>query len=115
MTKVFISQPMNGRSDEEILKERMEIFEKYEKTFGDAELIDSFIKTHEEISKGRIYMLGTSIALMHDADVVIFAPKYLTAKGCKIEHMVAKEYKMKVKYYSKVLDRFFNNDLFDSM
>lgn len=98
--KVFISQPMNGRSDEEILKERREMVEAYEEIYGvDVDVIDSFTKSSEDLSKGRIWMLGGSIQLMYDADVILFAPKYGFAKGCIVEETVAKQYGLKHMYY----------------
>ena len=44
MKRIFISQPMRGLTDEEILKAREEILIKAEKKIGErVELIDSFI------------------------------------------------------------------------
>ena len=53
MKKLFISQPMRGLKDEEILKAREEIRKKAEKVIGEpVELIDSFIKEYPgEINK----------------------------------------------------------------
>ena len=39
MKKVFISQPMRGRSDEEILKERENVIEKAKQKFNDEVVI----------------------------------------------------------------------------
>ena len=44
MTKVFVSQPMKGKTNREIERERKEIIEKAEKRFGGIEVIDSFFK-----------------------------------------------------------------------
>lgn len=100
--KVFISQPMNGRSDEDILKEREQIAFEYEETYGvDIEVIDSFLKRPSVISKGRIAMLGDSISLMADADLVIFAPGFSKARGCIVEEEVAKQYGLNRMYYLK--------------
>ena len=44
MKKLFISQPMRGLSDDEILNKREEIKRKAEKRMGESiELIDSFV------------------------------------------------------------------------
>ena len=64
MKKLFISQPMRGLKDEEILKAREEIRKKAEKEIGEpVELIDSFIKEYlGEINKSvPVYYLGKSI------------------------------------------------------
>lgn len=99
--KVFISQPMNGRSDEEILEER-KFAERFLKTYYDydydIEIIDSFTKSPELVTKGRIAMLGNSIQLMSDADLVLFMPDWNTARGCIVEHVVAEKYGLKILY-----------------
>ena len=53
MKKLFISQPMRGLTDEEILKAREEISSRTEHSIGEpVELIYSFIKDYpEEINK----------------------------------------------------------------
>ena len=46
MKKLFISQPMNGKSDEQILKEREEAVREAKIVCGEeVELIDSFFQT----------------------------------------------------------------------
>ena len=91
--KVFISQPMHGLTDEEILNHRRELIEKIKSVLGnDVEIIDSFTKSPELIAKGRIAMLGHSIQLMADADAVVFAIGFNKSIGCWIEHRVAESY-----------------------
>ncbi|MDB2103999.1 hypothetical protein PMW00_13335 [Clostridium paraputrificum] len=93
--KLFISQPMRGFTDEEILKTREEIRIKAEKTIGEpVELIDSFIKDYPgEINKViPVYYLGKSIQFLSQADVAYFGGDWRTARGCLIEHEVAVQY-----------------------
>lgn len=105
--KVFISQPMNGRSDEEILKERELIVSQYEENYNTkVEVIDSFNKSPEDQIKGRVWMLGNSISMMYDADLIIFAPNYESAKGCIVEEYVTKLYGLKHMYYLPVSKKF---------
>ena len=91
--KVFISQPMNGRTEDEILNEREEICKTFNITKD--ELIDSYekdfgqFKNYNRINVG---YLGDSIRLLGYSDLVIFAPYYDRARGCRIEHMVCEEY-----------------------
>lgn len=40
--KLFISQPMRDKTDEEIKEEREKIIKEVEKLFGEVEVIDSF-------------------------------------------------------------------------
>lgn len=46
MMRVFVSQPMRDKTNEEIKKERREAIERVRKEVGeDVEVIDSFLKT----------------------------------------------------------------------
>ena len=95
MKKLFISQPMRGLTDEEILKLREEIRIRAEKTIGEpVELIDSFIEDYPgEINKSiPVWYLGKSIQFLSQADITYFGGEWRNARGCKIEHEIAKEY-----------------------
>ena len=104
--KVFISQPMNGRSDEVIKEEREEIIrvvkEYYGKIIGetDIEIIDSFFEDFNvDEGAGPIWYLGKSIMMMDKADVVVFANNWSLARGCNFEHDIAVEYEKHVEFY----------------
>ena len=95
MSKIFISQPMNGRSEIDILKERERIYIDwldllYYGKFD--ELIDSYTKTNVPYGAGRLWYLGDDIQKMADADIVILAPGWEKAAGCCVEFEVAKRY-----------------------
>jgi hypothetical protein len=93
MKKLFISQPMRGLTDEEILKKREEIRLKAEKTIGEpVELIDSFFEDFKPTGNIPVAYLGKSISLMAEADVAYFGEGWKEARGCKIEHEVAVQY-----------------------
>ena len=95
MKKLFISQPMRGLTDEGILKAREEIRLRAEKTIGESvELIDSFIVDYPgEINRQvPVWYLGKSIQLLSQADIAYFGGDWRKARGCRIEHEVAKEY-----------------------
>ena len=90
--KVFISQPMKDKTNEEILKEREQLIENAKKRYGDdIEVIDSFFKDAPYDAKP-LWFLGKSIELLSTADVAYFAKDWETARGCRIEHDCAVEY-----------------------
>ena len=92
MKKLFISQPMKGKSDEDILKERDRAIRKAEAIVGEPiEVIDSFFQNAPADARPR-WFLGKSLELLSTADVAYFAPGWDEARGCKIEHMCAVEY-----------------------
>ena len=93
MKKLFISQPMRGRSDEEILKEREEIIQyvKNKYPYDEIEVIDSFFQ-EAPVDVRPMWYLGKSIELLSTADIACFAKGYMDARGCRIEHTCAHEY-----------------------
>jgi len=92
MKKLFISQPMRNKTDEDILKERKEAATVAENIIGEpVEMIDSFFESAPHDAKP-LWFLGKSIELLAQADVAYFAPGWKDARGCKIEHECAAEY-----------------------
>ena len=90
---------MRGLTDEEILKAREEILIKAEKKIGEpVELIDSFIEDYPgEINKHiPVYYLGKSIDFLSQADIAYFGGDWRNARGCKIEHEIAKQYGIEI-------------------
>lgn len=95
MKKLFISQPMRGKSDEEILMEREKAIKTAEKLVGEpVEVIDSFFRNAPADAKP-LWFLGKSLELLSNADVAYFAPGWKDARGCIIEHDCAISYGIK--------------------
>ena len=92
MKKLFISQPMKGKSDEEILKERENAIKSAEKLLGEpVEIIDSFFQSAPADARP-LWFIGKSLELLSTADIVYFAKGWEKARGCKIENTCAIEY-----------------------
>ena len=90
--KLFISQPMKGKTDEEILEVRNKAILSAKRELGaEPEVIDSFFQG-EPVTLKPLGYLGKSLILMADADVVYFAKGWEEARGCRIEHECAIEY-----------------------
>lgn len=99
MKKLFISQPMNGKSDEEILRERDEAIAKAKDICDeDVEVIDSFFRDNEPdyVKHSGVYWLGRSLELLSTSDIVYFATGWDRARGCLIEHTCAVEYGIEI-------------------
>ena len=96
MLKIFISQPMNGKTTEEIENERNYIIDRLRENEC-VEIIDSFFKD-EPYEALPLWYLGESIKLMSEADVVFFCDGWQTARGCQIEHDCALEYGIDTMY-----------------
>ena len=101
MLKIFISQPMNGKTNEEIEDKRDSIINKLATRFAkENEYIDiiySFFKDAPHDAKP-LWYLGESIKLMGEADIVFFCDGWQTARGCQIEHDCALEYGIDTMY-----------------
>lgn len=96
MKKVFISQPMNGLTDEEINNERQKVIDAVVDKYGfDVEIVDSFFEGAPH-DANPIWFLGKSIQALSKADIAAFAPKWAFARGCVIEHEVATKYGVEV-------------------
>lgn len=95
MKKVFISQPMNGLSKEEIMRRRENAIEKLNKYLGDdIEILDTYISAEEtkDFKIPAIAYLGKSIEILANADIAYFMEGWIKARGCSIEHSVAVSY-----------------------
>ena len=91
MKKLFISQPMKDKTNEEIKEERNEIVKRVIERFGEVEVIDSFFENAPHDAKP-LWFLGKSLELLSTADCAYFAEGWKDYRGCKIEHEAAVHY-----------------------
>ena len=92
MKKLFISQPMKDKTDDEILAEREKAIKLCKKYLGeDIEVIDSFIE-NAPADATPLWYLGESIKLLSQADYAFFCEGWEEARGCVIEHDCARKY-----------------------
>lgn len=94
--KVFISQPMSGKRERDIMEDRVAILEQlarfsiYEK---DIDIINTYIKDDApDDSNVRLWYLGKTIELLAQADLVVFAKNWEKARGCRVERECARIY-----------------------
>ena len=101
MKKLFISQPMKGKTDEEILREREQAVTEAKKYLeenglqGEVKVIDSFFQNAPADARP-LWFLGKSLELLSTADLVYFAKGWEEARGCRIEHMCAVQYELQI-------------------
>ena len=96
MKKLFISQPMRGKTDEEILAERKKAIESAERNLGEpVEVIDSFFQNAPADARP-LWFLGKSLELLSTAVIAYFAKGWEDARGCRIENQCAIEYGIEV-------------------
>lgn len=96
MKRLFISQPMKNKTDEEILKERENAIEKVKEYLEeDIEVIDSFFRNTPPSAKP-LWLLGKSLELLSSADIIYFVSGWEKARGCSIEYECAMLYGIEI-------------------
>lgn len=92
MKKLFVSQPMRGKTVEEILKERKALIAKVEERTGEKfEVLETFFED-APAEASPLWYLGKSLEYLADADLAVFALDWPSARGCRIEHEAAVQY-----------------------
>ena len=94
--KIFISQPMRGKTDAEILAERERAIKAAKAKWGDdVEALESFFRDNPTEAKP-LWFWDKSLKVMADADAVIVCKGWSEASGCKVEIVFADAYKLPV-------------------
>lgn len=102
--KVMVSQPMAGRTIEDILSKRNETREAL-KRLGFDEVVDTVFfdlvscKTRlmeNGITHPDLYLLGRTLIAMSECDAVFFCHGWESARGCQIEYVTAEAYGLKI-------------------
>lgn len=99
MKYAMISQPMRGKTKDEIRKTReyaetalvgmgYHVLDTYDAEYGDPPTGVNY----------PLYHLGKSLTTMAMCDAVFFFDEWQNARGCKIEHEAAKAYGLKIYY-----------------
>ena len=90
MKNLFSSQPMRGKTPEEITAERERLIDQAAKLFPDEIVVlDTYYK---DFDGNRVQFLGRSIGDLGKADIAIFAPGWENFDGCCCEHTVCETY-----------------------
>jgi hypothetical protein len=92
--KVFISQPMRGKTDKQIEKERERAVNCVRWHFGETmvEVLDTFFKGFDG---NRLEFLGKSVMEgIAKADIAVFIGNWQNYYGCRCEHFIAAQYKV---------------------
>lgn len=104
MKKVMISQPMNGLTNEEITNVKLKATEELSQKHY--VVVDSFFTGSEECDWADtqhnipIAYLALSLKKMAEVDAVYFCKGWSKARGCVIEHEVAKNYGLEILGYN---------------
>lgn len=92
MKKLFISQPMKDKTNEEIIHERNVAVRRAQGVLKeDVKIIDSFFE-NAPVDANPVWFLSQAIKCLSTADIAYFAVGWNKARGCKIEHEICVQY-----------------------
>ena len=92
--KAMLSQPMAGKTDDEIRAERDSLKRNLESR--GFEVVDTLFELDVPPSEAPLRYMAKSIEAMAGCDVVVFAPGWQRARGCLVERVVASLYGLEV-------------------
>lgn len=105
MKKAMISQPMAGKTDKEIEKTREKAIKELEKKgfkVINTLFTDEWYNQEQMRERGVVQIplcfLAKSLENMSKCHVVYFCKGWGKARGCKIEHEIAKRYDLEIIY-----------------
>lgn len=100
--KAMVSQPMAGKTDEEIAAARdLAVAKLRQMGYEVADTVFGFSDEQLnalEVENTPVYYLGNSIQAMSRCAAVYFLKGWEDARGCKIEHEIATAYGLEVLY-----------------
>lgn len=101
MKTVMISQPMNGKTDEEIQYVRNQVKSKLEKL--GYEVVNSYFNVEPENKKfPALWYLGESLKIMANCDCIYFCKGWSSARGCYMEYVAAKQYGLELLFEDEI-------------
>lgn len=105
MQKIMISQPMHGLTDEQIIETRDRFLEYAKKegltvinTYFSDEYYSKESLTQRGVVQIPLSFLAKSVENMSLCHKAYFAKGWENARGCKIEHEIAKQYGLEIIY-----------------
>lgn len=99
---VFISQPMNGKTELEIDIERNKAADYIWSIYPDATIMDSFFNKNHPFSQivpknaPSLEWLALSLMFLAKSNKAYFVDGWENARGCVIEHMCCEEYGIEI-------------------
>lgn len=91
--KVFISQPMKDKTNEQIEAERRRAVDNIQEKYPDEdiEVLDSFFKNAPH-DAAPLWFLGKSFEILSKADIAYFIGEWRHYRGCRMEKLACDEY-----------------------
>lgn len=101
MKKVMISQPMAGKTSDEIAEERKEMSKLLNERYpNDYEILDTTVPDYDK--KTDLQCFSESISFMAQADILVMGIGWENTRGCILEHEIATAYNLDVLYLEEL-------------
>lgn len=100
MRRLFVSQPMRGKTQEEIIEARDKAVKKLSLILDEEfEVVDSYFTEDEpkDVKSSGVYWLGKSLELSSKCDLALFIGDWYDYRGCQIEHQVCENYGIEIR------------------
>ncbi len=100
MRRLFVSQPMRGKTQEEIIEQRDKAVKELSSRLNEEfEVVDSYFTEDEpkDVKNSGIYWLGKSLELLSECDLVLFIGDWWNYRGCQIERQVCENYGVEIR------------------
>ena len=94
MEKVTISQPMRGKTEEQIRNERAELVK--DLTGQGYEVVDTIFPGFKDECNIPLKYLAKALEHIADVDCVYFMDGWQDARGCRTEHQICVDYGVKI-------------------
>lgn len=89
MRKLFVSQPMRGKTEDEIIEVRDKAIERLSRRLNEGfEVAESYFTEDEpkDVKNSGVYWLGKSLELLSECDLVLFIGDWMSYRGCVVEY-----------------------------
>ena len=91
-TRVFLSHPMTGLTEEAVMEYREKALNYIRKEIPDAELLDTYYRDNVPEGAECFWFLGESIKDIQHADAIYLAHNWEGSHGCRVEEFIFREY-----------------------
>lgn len=99
MRRLFVSQPMRGKTEDEIIEARDKAIERLSRRLNEGfEVAESYFTEDEpkDVKNSGVYWLGKSLELLSKCDLALFIGDWWEYRGCRIEREVARTYGIEI-------------------
>lgn len=89
MRRLFVSQPMRGKTEDEIIEVRDKAIERLSRRLNEGFEVDESYFTEDEpkdVKNSGVYWLGKSLELLSECDLVLFIGDWMSYRGCVVEY-----------------------------